>query len=422
MGNAEKRLGVTASPSVVTGTSKLRILFLVTAVDADWFGGRHYLKNLLTCLDHLPGSQRPERILGLRGASQKDCEELRVLVDGAVTLPKEKAWESFLRRLLARLSLDVESRISSRIRRLTRADVIFGATHYGTGLRTPLVTWIPDLQHVHLPRFFTDREVENRLLFQRTLVRCSRLVIVNSRAVKQDCLGHLAPASDLFRPLPFLAPMDDKVFLGDPVSVCASYHLPNSFFVFPSQFWTHKNHTVIADALRIVREVHGQELFVVCTGLADDYRNRRHFSELLARIARKNVRQNLILLGVIPHADLLQIIRRSVALIHPSLCEGWSTPVEEARSLGKGMILSDIPVHREQAPPDSDFFSPDDPGMLAELLVARAASRNPGPHTRLEAEARAQLPTRIARFAEGFLEICAEAQARSTPASPRYSR
>ncbi len=39
----------------------------------------------------------------------------------------------------------------------------------------------------------------------------------------------------------------------------------------------------------------------------------------------------------------------STALINPSQFEGWSTTVEEAKSLGVKMLLSDLEVHKEQA-------------------------------------------------------------------------
>jgi hypothetical protein len=38
--------------------------------------------------------------------------------------------------------------------------------------------------------------------------------------------------------------------------------------------------------------------------------------------------------------------------------EGWSTTVEEAKSLEGPLILSDIPVHRVQASTVADVFDP----------------------------------------------------------------
>lgn len=55
------------------------------------------------------------------------------------------------------------------------------------------------------------------------------------------------------------------------------------------------------------------------------------------------------------------------ALLNPSRFEGWSTTVEEAKAAGTPMILSDIPVHREQAP-NARFVGQDDAPALADAI------------------------------------------------------
>ena len=61
-------------------------------------------------------------------------------------------------------------------------------------------------------------------------------------------------------------------------------------------------------------------------------------------------------------------MRQSLAVIQTSLFEGWSTSVEEAIALGKQIILSDIPVHREQNPKQGVYFDPNAPVQLASIL------------------------------------------------------
>src|SRR5690606_26082660 len=58
----------------------------------------------------------------------------------------------------------------------------------------------------------------------------------------------------------------------------------------------------------------------------------------------------------------------SVAVINPSLFEGWSSTVEEAKALGKSVILSNIPAHVEQNPHKGIFFDPKNPYELAERM------------------------------------------------------
>lgn len=53
--------------------------------------------------------------------------------------------------------------------------------------------------------------------------------------------------------------------------------------------------------------------------------------------------------GGVAYADVYALMRFSVRVINPSLFEGWSSAVEECKSVGKRLVLSGIPVHREQA-------------------------------------------------------------------------
>lgn len=59
-------------------------------------------------------------------------------------------------------------------------------------------------------------------------------------------------------------------------------------------------------------------------------------------------------------------------LVQPSLCEGWGTVLEDAKVLDKTVLLSDIPVHREQKNEKCKLFDPHNPKKLAELIEETA--------------------------------------------------
>jgi hypothetical protein len=101
-------------------------------------------------------------------------------------------------------------------------------------------------------------------------------------------------------------------------------------------------------------------------------------------------------------------MRQSLAVIQPSLFEGWSTVVEEVKSLGKTILLSDLPVHREQNPPSAEYFNPMDAVSLAEKMIFLYATRAPGPELELEQSARQNFTSRLRHFGETFLEIVVE--------------
>ena len=109
---------------------------------------------------------------------------------------------------------------------------------------------------------------------------------------------------------------------------------------------------------------------VVMTGRTDDQRDPGLYARLITEARRAGVASHFLHLGLVPYEDVFGLNASAEALINPSLFEGWSTTVEEAKALGTRMLLSDISLHREQAP-DAMFFDPHSPAALAALAACR---------------------------------------------------
>ena len=87
-----------------------------------------------------------------------------------------------------------------------------------------------------------------------------------------------------------------------------------------------------------------------------DYRGTGHVDQFLQAIQRGGIHDSVYLLGFLDREEQLHLMRSALAVIQPSRFEGWSTVVEDCKALGQRLILSDLDVHREQAPPNSVFF------------------------------------------------------------------
>jgi hypothetical protein len=73
--------------------------------------------------------------------------------------------------------------------------------------------------------------------------------------------------------------------------------------------------------------------------------------------------------------------------------------------MGKQIVLSDIPVHREQAPDRGFFFPADDPEALATAMVAAYNAFDPQKDAAKQDAASADFPERQRQFAETYLQI-----------------
>jgi glycosyltransferase involved in cell wall biosynthesis len=278
--------------------------------------------------------------------------------------------------------------------------------------------WVPDFQHHHLPDLFPANE-RRRLdaLYRREAASAGR-VFVTAESVRQDFQRFAPDLAERVRVLPFVVPVSDAQYAAKPAEVAARYHLPERYFFLANQFWKHKNHGLVLEALIRLRQL-GLEVYVVCAGHLHDWRNPAYVSELFQRVSVSGLRRYFIALGVLPYGDVLQLMRQSLCVLSPSLFEGFALSVGEARSLGKSVLLSDLPPHREQDPPGGVYFDPHDAADLTSKMAAIWREASPGPDRALEARARAALPLRQRTFAQAFVDLARDVQAAGPALAPR---
>ena len=145
-------------------------------------------------------------------------------------------------------------------------------------------------------------------------------------------------------------------------------------------------------------------ILVLLTGKTADHRQPDLYNALMAKVAEYDLSGSFLALGVVPYNDLISLMKNSLALLNPSLFEGWSSTVEEAKSLGKRIILSDIPIHREQNPPGGYYFDPGDPEMLARHMKDIFYSDHE-PEGELLVDAEKNLRARKLFFAASYQQI-----------------
>jgi len=360
-----------------------------------WTGGSQYLVNLLTVLNSLDKDQRPKTVLVLENEKEIGSR-LQKLVDDVLISPIN-LHSGFISRQLARGKL-------AQLLSKSGVDYIFSGVHYGALFPIPLLGWIPDFQHKRLPDMFSTEEIISRDVGYMNIVKFARKVVLSSESAKRDYAEYYPSAVKKVAVAPFMVAPPENMWADNPVKICKEYDLPEKFFYLPNQFWQHKNHEVVIEALQIVRQKRN-DIVVVCTGNTYDYRKPEYFGKLLSMIARRGLRDNIILLGFVPHTTVLALIRQSTAVIQPSLFEGWSSTIEEVKSIGKTVILSDIEVHREQSPPSANYFDPQNPEGLAQLMLEQYDVLPSGPTLDLEYEARKNLRFRMTVHAQKFLDM-----------------
>jgi hypothetical protein len=159
--------------------------------------------------------------------------------------------------------------------------------------------------------------------------------------------------------------------------ICRKYKIKSKFFYLPNQFFLHKNHLAVLNALReLKKNKRNKNIVVIATGLNNDHRHKDHYQKILYFISKNKLSKNFIYLGVIPYIDVMSFIYHSVAVINPSKFEGWSSSVEQANAISKKIILSNINVHKEQNPTRGYFFEADNYIKLSKIMTRIWFSHN----------------------------------------------
>ena len=91
--------------------------------------------------------------------------------------------------------------------------------------------------------------------------------------------------------------------------------------------------------------------------------------ELHDIINENQLKSQISFLGLIPRGDQLLLMKNAKAILQPSLFEGWSTVIEDARSLQVPVIATDLPVNIEQLEDKGKYFSAYDDEKLASLII-----------------------------------------------------
>jgi glycosyltransferase involved in cell wall biosynthesis len=368
---------------------------------SNWIGGKNYIQNLAKAISILPSdeSDKIEVSITASALNIKNIVGIEDIVDNI-----------FTSGLGNRVALEVMNHLPGKMFKLigrkfnTRnIDFFYPET---TGMRLPYnyASWIPDFQHRYMPELFSQTEINKRNKMYEKIANNAPLIVLSSRMALNDFNNFYPQAAKRSTILNFYSYIDEKWFTADPKKVQKRYDLPDDFFIVCNQFWKHKDHDVIIKALNLMKR-RGAEPYIVCTGQTLDVRFPDYFRELKIRINQLGLEKHFIILGLIPRFDQVQLIRRSLAVLQPSLFEGWSTVVEDARSLGKEILMSDFPVHIEQNPPYAKYFKCGDYESLSELMLDSIYNLSSGPDKEIEQKTRVENNSRFLDYGRNFLKI-----------------
>lgn len=246
---------------------------------------------------------------------------------------------------------------------------LFDLVHFPT--QNAFLTEVPsiyhpwDLQHLHLPQYFTPEMIQKRECEYRAFCAQAAMVVAATSWQKRDLIEQyqlpdekvevIAPAPVVeFYPVPTDADLEQ---------VRKKLALPPRFFFYPAQTWPHKNHIGLFRALALIRDREHVKIPLVLSGKRNEY-----FPVLEKAIAELNLGDEVQFLGYVSPLELQCLYRLCRAMVFPSLFEGYGMPISEAFVMGAPTACSNVTSLPEQADDAALIFDPHDTEGMAQTL------------------------------------------------------
>lgn len=183
------------------------------------------------------------------------------------------------------------------------------------------------------------------------ICRFATAVLADSEIGRKHVIDSYNINPDRLFSLPYLPPR----YIYDsatPLNFDDRYRLPPRFLFYPAQFWAHKNHDRLLQAIADVRHSY-PDVFLVLAGP-----KRYEYETLVGRIAELGLSGHVIFVGYIPDADLPEFYRRARALVMPTFFGPTNIPPLEAFALGCPVAISGIYGMPEQVGDAALLFDP----------------------------------------------------------------
>ena len=228
------------------------------------------------------------------------------------------------------------------------------------GITIPSVVTIHDLKYLLYPTFFKNRL---KVLYYKWIIRRgarkAKRIIAVSESTKKDLVNLGIPRNKIT-----VIHESATILIG---SVKTNIKLPAAVGDMPFLFFVgdnrpHKNISRIIKAYcRLMSELGEKCPNFVFAGA--------HFDNLRIKYANTKMSGKFIFLSTISEETLVGLYKRTIALVYPSLYEGFGLPILEAMSVGTPVITSDCSSIPEVAGNAAILVDPCDVNQLADAMI-----------------------------------------------------
>ena len=338
---------------------KKNLGFVINFSHERWLGGSNYFSNLFEGI-RLYSNNSITIFTGLNKNKLNPNFKRFKIVYLSILDPKKKIniLINYLRLLI--LILFKRDFILESILKKYKIEILSHSFPLGKYSKIKSVSWIPDLQQLHLKHFFSLKKRFKRWLDIFILKDNSSIILFSSKTVRDDFFLNYNVKKERTAVLNFLNKLPIKKPHGKLFKQFRKY------FIISNQFWIHKNYDLIIDSLIELKKENIKPI-IISTGTKFDWRSSTYYETLIKKI-KKNKLSNFKILGNLSREQQLSLIMNALYLINPSKSEGWNSSIEEAKSLNTRVLASNLKIHKEQLGSKGTYFDVNNYKRLSKIL------------------------------------------------------
>ena len=218
------------------------------------------------------------------------------------------------------------------------------------------VVMVHDLIPLRFPKRFSPLTPYFRYYIPQVLAQAEH-IICNSRATAQDIIDLFHIPEEKITPILLAYDANHFRFLDIPTS---------NYFLYIGRHDAYKNIARLIDAFATL-SCRDDELWIAGSG------DKRYTPVLMAQVEQLGLTNQVKFLDYVPYEQLPTLINQAIALVFPSLWEGFGLPVLEAMACGTPVITSNLSSLPEVAGDAALLVNPYNMGEIAEVMQAVAA-------------------------------------------------
>ncbi len=247
-------------------------------------------------------------------------------------------------------------RKNTRLEKIFRAhniEMMFYPTHRAESFETgiPFMISIHDIQHKlqsEFPEVSKFGQWKRCEYVVKNAVKNAVTIVTDSDVGKEDVVNAYGLPASKVKVLPYAPspeyekrPSDARIR-----EISDKYNLPEHFAFYPAQFWPHKNHYRLVEAIHLLIEESNLSIPLIFVGHVQAQWGE--FNRVMTLVRQRGLSKLVRYLEYLPSEDMPVMYRAARLLVFPTFFGPTNIPVLEAFAARCPVITSDIRGIREQ--------------------------------------------------------------------------